>query len=375
MKEQNILRDFYTLTDMSYFVYSSEGQIVMYQSVLADLSLPRIVVLKLNRSLGAAEYAYVATDDDVTLGLMRITERRLVVLRPTINLVKPGKTLMVGQRKETLTAAFMLLGQLIFGRRPRMDEIRRLLPPAEMPKPAKIATNRDAVTAYRSVETEHIMLAAVSSGDADAFIKGYQAFSAAGPFGTLDRKSDLRSEKNLLICAITMFTRAAIEGGLFPQDAYDLSDRCIQEVEAYTILPGLHDLMLTYGLRFIDQMRRATKKGIIPRVMKAQSYIMANIQQPLTVAQIAEHVGLSSAYLMRLFKQSFGITMTQFINQVRIKTAENYLLYSEFDIATIAQLVGYNDQAYFTRVFKRLKKISPREYRCRAGVLPGKNKF
>jgi len=75
-------------------------------------------------------------------------------------------------------------------------------------------------------------------------------------------------------------------------------------------------------------------------------------------------VYLTPSYLSRLFKQETGVTITDYLINVRIEQAKN-LLRSRPDLKTyeVGEQVGYPDSAYFTKLFKRIVGMTPNEYR------------
>ena len=74
-------------------------------------------------------------------------------------------------------------------------------------------------------------------------------------------------------------------------------------------------------------------------------------------------VYLSPAYLSRIFKQETGVTFNEYLNRVRLNKAKELLRRRELRMTDISLAVGYEDQSYFTKVFKRVAGMLPREYR------------
>lgn len=98
---------------------------------------------------------------------------------------------------------------------------------------------------------------------------------------------------------------------------------------------------------------------------KARSFIGLHFAEPLTLAMIAEAAGLSRNYLATSFKQRFGLTVFAHLAQIRVRHAMELLLGADTKIQDIAQRVGYSSPYYFSRVFKSITGLSPREFRIR----------
>ena len=94
-----------------------------------------------------------------------------------------------------------------------------------------------------------------------------------------------------------------------------------------------------------------------------QQYIRDHIDSDISLNKLAQVVYLSPAYLSRLFKNVTGSNITEYLLQVRIKTAKNLLISSEKQIQDIALAVGIDSPVYFTRIFKKATGFTPVEYR------------
>lgn len=94
-----------------------------------------------------------------------------------------------------------------------------------------------------------------------------------------------------------------------------------------------------------------------------KEYIQENALSGVDNAAIASNFGYHSYYINRIFKEYTGYTLTQYIIHSKIKYAENLLLTTRKTIAEIAAEAGFQDIAYFTRVFHKKTGASPRKYR------------
>ena len=98
-------------------------------------------------------------------------------------------------------------------------------------------------------------------------------------------------------------------------------------------------------------------------IAKARKYIHENLDQPLPLGQVARQAGLSESHFCRLFKDSAGLTLTDYVNRCRIDWAKRELLKPEARISEIAFLVGYQSLSQFNRSFVRIVGSSPTLYR------------
>lgn len=100
-------------------------------------------------------------------------------------------------------------------------------------------------------------------------------------------------------------------------------------------------------------------------VLAALSYIQQHYNEPMTIVDIAEHVGLTRSYLYVVFRKATGMSIQKYIIEYRIKKACDFLTLPQANITSVANSVGYNPLA-FSNLFKRTLGITPSAYRRRA---------
>lgn len=98
-------------------------------------------------------------------------------------------------------------------------------------------------------------------------------------------------------------------------------------------------------------------------VKRAMAYLHQNYRQSITREDIAKAVGVSKNYLNEIFRQETGLSPLDCLNRFRIQQAKELLRTSSEGITAIAAQVGFEDSAYFSRVFRKIAGQSPQEYR------------
>ena len=78
---------------------------------------------------------------------------------------------------------------------------------------------------------------------------------------------------------------------------------------------------------------------------------------------MSKNLGVTSPYLSMLFKHVTGLTFRDYLNKVRVEDAKRLLISTDYQIMEIAVACGFNDQSYFTKVFKKYTGLSPRNFR------------
>jgi YesN/AraC family two-component response regulator len=92
-------------------------------------------------------------------------------------------------------------------------------------------------------------------------------------------------------------------------------------------------------------------------------YLYQNYSHNLSRKELAEQVGVSENYLSQIFRQELGISPWECLSRLRIQKAKEMLISGEDTITQVATRVGFNDSAYFSRVFHKMTGCSPQEYR------------
>ena len=89
------------------------------------------------------------------------------------------------------------------------------------------------------------------------------------------------------------------------------------------------------------------------KIEAAHTFIQANFKKQITVEDLANRLGLSVSYFRKLFRQAYGLSPMQYITNLRIHTARDLLLTGEVNVTEAAQLSGFDDIYYFSKLFKK----------------------
>lgn len=202
----------------------------------------------------------------------------------------------------------------------------------------------------------------VEAGDSE----GLQRFLQNMPALTVGNvaNNSLRQEKNIFISAITMITRKSISGGLDIETAYQLSDSYIQEMEKMSDVTEITLLNMTAIMDFTNRVREAKiPVDMSPTIYKAIQYISNHTNQPITVEDVAEELGLNRSTLSKKFKQELGFNISDYIMRRKLEEAKSLLHYTDKSISEISEYLCFSTQSYFQNVFKKKYGMTPREYR------------
>ena len=87
------------------------------------------------------------------------------------------------------------------------------------------------------------------------------------------------------------------------------------------------------------------------------------VSADLSIADLASHIGVSDTYFRRIFEKCIGQKPLDYLNKLRIDYAKELLQSGFYNIESVAAMCGFRDPKYFSTVFKRVRGISPSEYK------------
>lgn len=170
---------------------------------------------------------------------------------------------------------------------------------------------------------------------------------------------------------LVMISRTAIENGAPEGNAMLLLRRYRKASPSLNSFDALSAWVVKLIRDFLEEYILCAGAGYTAAIHKCLQYLDANYSRQVTLESAAQQIGLTPAYLSRIFKKETGCTFNQYLNRIRIEKARDLLRYSQMSLSDIALHTGYGDQSYFTKVFQRITGMSPGNYRKKHGRRPG----
>ncbi|ADU28986.1 helix-turn-helix domain-containing protein [Evansella cellulosilytica] len=228
--------------------------------------------------------------------------------------------------------------------------------------------NRENMTFHHDPSLEKKFFNYIKNGQPEEIKKNLHILPDEN-FGVLSKSSYLRSQKNLAIAGVTLATRAAIEGRLYSELAYTLSDVFILKIEEVTDIIALRNLLSEAYYTFAVKVKEVNEQQYKKEITECIHYIHQYLYEDITLAHLAHEVNLNPSYLSVLFKKEVGISLSEYIQQTKIDEAKNLLLLSTYSISDIFTWLNFPDQSYFTKVFKKVTGTTPKRFRDRMGTV------
>lgn len=246
--------------------------------------------------------------------------------------------------------------ELLFGgipSQPDMENTHRSI--------SKRIINDEALSKNHSIAEEVIVLDAVRRGDID-YVK--TTLNTGTPDYPQAVRDNYKNEEYMTASVIAVITRAAVSGGLSSGNALRLSDEYLRRLasceSAMECIRLRNEVILTFTQLVAENREEGTANRYITQ---AKRMIRENINDAISLDDIAAKLHVNASYLSRIFKIHQGCTVTEYIQRRKIRQAKNLLVYSDDDIIAISAWLGFSSAGYFTKVFKAHEGCTPSQYR------------
>lgn len=170
--------------------------------------------------------------------------------------------------------------------------------------------------------------------------------------------------KSRLLELLTLLSRAVIAAG-----ANEAQALAICHQARYTIQMQANTEQLCLELskatnQLVDMVFRHLDTRHASAIHRCTRYMQQHYYEKITLESLAQMVYLSPTYLSRVFRAETGVLFSTYLNQVRIDKAKALLQHQDLRLTDIAIAIGFEDQSYFTKVFKRVVGLTPLKYRA-----------
>ena len=219
-----------------------------------------------------------------------------------------------------------------------------------------------SISSLYPLETERELLRRVRLGDKEGAkevlneILGKILFKNAG-------QTELIRARILELAVV--LSRAAVEGKAELETILGLNFEYIQELGKIKSIEELCIWVVKVLDRFTESVYENRNIKNVDIIRKTREFIRTNYKKKIKLVDISKAIYLSPYYLSHIFKRETGVTLMEYLAKVRIEEAKYLLENTPWNTTRIAFEVGYSDQSYFCKVFKKNEGISPYGYKKR----------
>lgn len=165
-----------------------------------------------------------------------------------------------------------------------------------------------------------------------------------------------------------LLSRAAIEGGADASEIFGLDFRYLSEINDYTTVEELTYWLSRIMARFTDCVFNLADVRHKDIIYKAVDYVRNNYMKKLTLEGVSRSVYLTPSYFSKIFRDETGYSFVAYVNRIRVEKGKVLLRDPSIPLTDVSSLAGFEEQSYFTRVFKKLTGMTPGIYRKTMGI-------
>lgn len=222
-----------------------------------------------------------------------------------------------------------------------------------------IKNNGDTKGAY-PYDKEKELLTKVKNGDVIGAksilnnILGQILFNTGGNI-------EITKTRTLELCAL--LSRAAVEGGAVLDKVFGINYNFIGEISKINNVDELSYLILKMLDKFGENVFNLIDSKNPQIIKKSLNYINENYKENLTLEVVANFVHLNTSYFSTIFKREVGMSFSDYLNKIRIEASKRLLGTTDISILEVALSAGFEDQSYYSKVFKKIVGITPKKFR------------
>lgn len=166
---------------------------------------------------------------------------------------------------------------------------------------------------------------------------------------------------------IVILSRAVLEGGASVEEVFGLNDRYLLQLQQMNHVNDIADWLSEILQRFSDCVFNLKLIKHADVIRKAVHFMNANYTRKIVLQDVADHVYMSASYFSKIFNEEMGVSVSEYIRKVRVEKSKILLRESSSSLSEIATMVGFDDQSYFTKIFRKYTNQSPGIYRRNRG--------
>lgn len=230
---------------------------------------------------------------------------------------------------------------------------------------AERLSNAD-VKNFSAIESRYLLerkfLDAIKEGNSKKAIADYEAMImlSGGLNVPFVREKDAATAFAIIrtLCIV-----AAYEGGASAIAIEELSRKYANSSNKYEGEKAFFAKSTEMIKRYCEKVRESRESSELPVIRTVKEYIELNFASKITLSDMAKECRISEGYLSHVFKKEVGLSVQKYVENYRMKKAATMLKATSMSVQEIGETVGYEDNNYFSKSFKKHFKVSPSEYR------------
>lgn len=162
---------------------------------------------------------------------------------------------------------------------------------------------------------------------------------------------------------LSLLSHSAIRSGVNSKEVLPIQMAYANELQQVETISQISLWMEDVVDCYLSQIFMQHNEQVLKAIQKSLKYIHEHYTEDINLEKVARHVFLSPNYFCTIFKEATGLSLIEFITNLRIEKSKTLLMQLDYTIYQIAEEVGYKTPRYFSRVFKSVTDMTPSQYR------------
>jgi YesN/AraC family two-component response regulator len=214
------------------------------------------------------------------------------------------------------------------------------------------------------LEKEKKLMAALRKGDAAETKKSLNELLAVLFYSNPGQFKYVQLRVTELVVLISRVEISPAKSGNLSMEINSQNLKLVQEAKSIEELTDILHMIVDRVTGTISSFRGIPHAAAL---RKAENFILENYTRKISLKEIADVAGLSPPYFSTIFKEEMGENLSKYLNRLRVEKASRLLLETEMSLSEIAACCCFEDQSWFSKIFKAYTGISPGKYRNQGG--------
>lgn len=228
---------------------------------------------------------------------------------------------------------------------------------------------RETGKTHTSFQYELILFHAIKNGDIHGVSTALETYRKSGLIIGHMSDNPSREIHYWAVSTIAVAIHYAILGGLDESEAYQLSDKYIQEIDLFTSMDACIDYLCQKAIELVTKVKENTiPQGYSRLINNCLHLIHVNLHDRLKIETIAQALHVSRDYLSQAFKKETGISLHKYILNQKLEESKK-MLSAGMSVNEVSYTLGFSSESHFIQVFKKKYSITPTVYKDSLALL------
>jgi AraC-like DNA-binding protein/ligand-binding sensor protein len=214
------------------------------------------------------------------------------------------------------------------------------------------------------LDKERMLLAALLRGDYETGKKLLDELLSILFFSNPDHFKYIRFRA---IELVVLLSRVVVSSGSAENSLLESNNHFLERIQEVQDIEELTDVLHMVVEKMAGQIFSFQGIRHATALRKAERFIYENYSRKISLKEIASASGLSAPYFSTIFKEEMGENLSAYLNRLRVEKACRLLTETTITLSEIAGSCGFEDQSWFSKIFKNFTGISPGKYRVQGG--------